>query len=185
MSRYLAAHQGYHLSNDLVYINQLPLRSTLLEQQAGSADNFRGTGCVFDHSRRRFARLFHIGMIAVEPAQAGVGVRDSSGNRLIHFVRQGGRQLSHGGDTANVREVRLRLTQSLFGLLALGDVGGTANELHQIPGRVQNRMSDSVEVFYRATWKENSEFNFVIRLSAYRLIDCFPPPGSIIRMNAL
>ena len=76
MSRYLAAHQGYHLSNDLVYINQLPLRSTLLEQQAGSADNFRGTGCVFDHSRRRFARLFHIGMIAVEPAQAGVGVGD-------------------------------------------------------------------------------------------------------------
>src|SRR5437899_12484303 len=124
MSRYLAAHQGYHLSNDLVYINQLPLRSTLLEQQAGSADNFRGTGCVFDHSRRRFARLFHIGMIAVEPAQAGVGVRDSSGKWLIHFVRQGGRHLSPGGDTANVREVRLRLTQSVKAHLAIASTVG-------------------------------------------------------------
>src|SRR5438132_120805 len=106
-------------------------------------------------------------------------------NWLIDFVRQGGRQLSHGGDTANVREVRLRLTQSLFGLLALGDVGRTTHELHQIPGRVQNRMSDSVEVSYLAIWKKKSELNFVIRFFTYCLIDCLLPLGSIVRMNAL
>ena len=59
-------------------------------------------------SRRSFARLFHIGLIARKPSQAGIGVGDGGGNRLIHFVRQRGGQLSHGGHPADVCEIRLR-----------------------------------------------------------------------------
>src|SRR5260370_11267517 len=40
-------------------------------------------------------------------------------NRLVYFVRQGGSQLSHGGHAADVCEIRLRLPQHLFSLLAL------------------------------------------------------------------
>ena len=64
---------------------------------------------ILDGSR---ARLFQIGLIARKPAQAGIGVGDSGGNRLIHFVRQGGGQLSHGGHPVDACEIRLRLAQS-------------------------------------------------------------------------
>src|SRR6266404_8970305 len=131
------------------------------------------------------ARLFHIGAIAREPAQAGIGVGDGGGNRLIHFVRQGGSQLSHGGHAADMGEIRLRLAKRFFGQLALGDVRRAANELRQIPGCVQNRMADSVYVFDSAAWKKDSEFHFVTRLFSDCSIDCLLPPGSILRMNAL
>ena len=81
--------------------------STLLEEQADPADDFRRTRCVFHDSRRSLARLFHIRMIARKPAQAGIGIGDSGGNRLIHFVRQRGGQFSHGGYAVDLCEIRL------------------------------------------------------------------------------
>ncbi len=62
--------------------------------------------CVFDNSHRRGARLFDVWGVARQPAQAGIGVGDGGGNRLIHFVRQGGSQLSHTGHPAGVCEIR-------------------------------------------------------------------------------
>src|SRR5207245_6743409 len=111
--RCLAAQEDDHLSNDFVYINQLPLRSTLLEEQAGSADDFPSTGCIFDDSRCSMAGLFHIGMIARKPAQASVGVGDGRGNRLIHFMCERSRQLSHGGHPVCLLEVPPRLAEEL------------------------------------------------------------------------
>jgi hypothetical protein len=45
-------------------------------------------------------------------------------------VGQRSSQLSHRRDAADAREIRLRLAQSFFGLLALRDVAGAANKLH-------------------------------------------------------
>ena len=78
---------------------------------------------VFHDSHRSRARLFEIRGIASEPAQTGVGVGDGGGDRLVHLVRQGGRQLSHGGHPVDVCEIRLRLTQRFFGALLLGQGG--------------------------------------------------------------
>src|SRR5882672_6931967 len=64
----------------------------------------------------------HIRMIARKPTQAGVGVGDGGGNRLVHFVSQSGSQLSHGGHPADAREIRLRLTQRLLGTFSVLDV---------------------------------------------------------------
>ncbi len=119
MSRYLAAQEGNHLSNYFVYINRLPLRRTLLEELADPADDFGRTLCVFHDTQRRRARLFEIRRVASEPAQARVGVGGRGGNRLSHFVRQGGSQLSHGGHPGDVREIRSRPTQRFFGALPL------------------------------------------------------------------
>ena len=45
----------------------------------------------------------------------------------------GGGQFTHGGDPADVREVRLRLTQRFFGLLALnGDTRQMGDLLDEI-----------------------------------------------------
>jgi len=107
VSRYLVAHQGDHLSNDLVNIDRLPLWSTLVEQEANSTDDLRRAGCVFHHSRRGSARFFHIRALAVEPAQAGVGIGKSGGNWLVHFVCEGSSQLSHRSDPADPCEIRL------------------------------------------------------------------------------
>src|ERR1700674_285654 len=136
VSRCLVAHQDDHLSDHFIYIHQLPLRSTLLEKQPDPVDNFRRPGCVFHDSQGSLARLFQIGLIAREPAQAGIGVGDGGGNRLFHFVCQGSSQLSQGGHPADVCEIRLRLTQSPFS--AITGFLTSPLYLHQ-PGDQQRR----------------------------------------------
>jgi len=63
--------------------------------------------------------FFHVGAIARKPAQAGIGIGDGSGNRLIHLVRQGSGQFSHGGHPADACQFRLRLAPRFFRMLAL------------------------------------------------------------------
>src|SRR5258708_9576584 len=62
-------------------------------------------------------------------------------------------------------------TGRLLCSLAFGDVRRATHEFHQIPGCVQNRMTDSVDVFDNATWKKDSEFQLVMRLLSYRAIE--------------
>jgi len=62
-------------------------------------------------------------VVASEPAQAGFGVGGCGGNRLGHFVRQRGSQLSHGGHPVDVCEIRPRLTERFFNALLLGQGG--------------------------------------------------------------
>jgi hypothetical protein len=69
-------------------------------------------------------------------------------------------------------------------MLALGDVRRAPHELHQIPGCVQNRMADGVDVFDGAARKKDSEFQFVFQLFIDCSIDCPLPLGSILRMSA-
>src|SRR5882672_447299 len=114
----LAAQEDDHLSNDFVYIHQLPFWITLLEEQPNPADDFRRTHSVFRASHGSRARFFHIWGVARQPANAGIGVGDGGANRLVHFVRQGSSQLSHGRHPADVCEIRLRLARSLFRPLA-------------------------------------------------------------------
>src|SRR5260370_27933855 len=68
--------------------------------------------------------------------------------------------------------------------LALGDVRRAPHELHQIPGCVQTRMADGVDVFDGAARKKDSEFQFVFQLFSDCSIDCPLPLGSILRMSA-
>jgi hypothetical protein len=57
-------------------------------------------------------------LIARKPAQASTGVGDCCGNRLIHFVRQGGSQLPHTAHPVGAYEIRMGLTQRLLSLPA-------------------------------------------------------------------
>ena len=52
--------------------------------------------------------------------------------------------------------------QQQLGPLALGDVRRAAYELHQILGRIQDRMAGRVDVFDRPVRKKDSEFHLVI-----------------------
>ena len=81
------------------------------------------------HGDDSFARFFDIGLITVEPAQAGVGIGNGGRDRLIHFVREGSSQLSHRGHPAHPCQIRLCLTQSHFG--AIAGLLNTPFHLHQ------------------------------------------------------
>src|SRR5713101_9675981 len=54
VSRGLAAQQNDHLTDDFVYIHQLPWRNTLLEEQAGPADDVGTIGSLQPRLRSRF-----------------------------------------------------------------------------------------------------------------------------------
>src|SRR5712664_2497812 len=85
----------------------------------------------------------------------------------------------------DLSKLHFALPDLLFRLLSFGNICRATHELHQIPGCVQNRMADRVDVFDSAARKKDSEFQFVIRLFTYGSIDCPLPLGSILRMNAL
>jgi len=77
VSRRLAAQEDDHLSNDFVYVYELPLRSTLLEEQPNPADDFRRTHSVFRASLAAARASSTLG-VARQPANAGVGVGDGA-----------------------------------------------------------------------------------------------------------
>jgi hypothetical protein len=58
------------------------------------------------------------------PSIVGSPQSNGSSNRLVHFVRQGGSQLTHRGHSADVCEIRLRLAQRFVGVLLLGQPDG-------------------------------------------------------------
>src|SRR6266478_2737896 len=88
-------------------------------------------------------------------------------------------------EVQDMPELSFALADFLFRLLALGDVCRAAHEFRHIPGGVENRMADGVDMFDRAVWKWDSEFDFIIRLFTYCSIDCLLPLDSILWMNAL
>ena len=119
VSHGFAAQQDDHLPDQVVHIHRRPFRCALLEEQENPADDFGRACSVLDDSHRRGTRLFDVRVVAAEPEHAGIGVGEGGSDRLIHFMRQRDRQLAHGGHPADVGEIRLRLTQGSFGLLAL------------------------------------------------------------------
>jgi hypothetical protein len=112
----LAAQKDSQLSNGFVYIDQFLARRTFLEKQANPTDDFRCPCYVFHNSQHSLACLFQIGVIALEPPQAGFGIDERGGNRLIDRVCKRSGQLSHRGHSADAFEIRLRLAKGLFGI---------------------------------------------------------------------
>src|SRR6267378_6817793 len=128
----LAAQEDDYFANDFVHIDQFLLRSNILEKQADAADDFRGALSIFDDSGGSRAGLFNVGRVAGEPAQAGAGVGAGGGNRLLHFVREGGGQLAHGGHAADARQIFLGFAQRLRSTLALLDVDSGSVPLNDV-----------------------------------------------------
>src|SRR5205807_8808696 len=177
------------LSNNLVYIHELPLRSAFLEELADAADDFPRALSVFHDSRSSRARLFDVWSVACEPAQASISVGAGSGDWLIHFVRQGSGQLSHGSHPADAREIRLRLTQSLQGLfrpLAFGHVDRCAHVFKEIAGQVANGMPCRPNILNFSPRKDYSEDHVKVRTFLWPFKKDFSAhPISILWMNAL
>jgi len=115
-------------------VHKLPFRSPFLEEVADPADNFRGARSVFydSHGSRR-APLPHLGDPRVSQRKHVLALVTAAGNWLIHFVRQGRSEFSHGGRPADACKIRLRLAERFFSLLALdGDTREMGDSLYDI-----------------------------------------------------
>ena len=77
---------------------------------------------VLDDALNGGARFAKLRRVAPEPAQGRLGVGDNRGKRLVHFVRDRGRQLAEGGDARDMSELSLSLLEGLLSLLGIGDV---------------------------------------------------------------
>src|SRR5258708_20537892 len=66
---------------------------------------------VIDNTFRRASRSGEVRSSAIEPAQTSFGVGDDGGERLVHFMRDGGGQLAQGCYAHAIRPVRLRVPQ--------------------------------------------------------------------------
>ena len=133
----LAAQEDDHLANDLVQINRLPLRSALPEEQARPADDVRRARSVLHDAHRGRARFREIRGLPREPVQAGVGVGDDRGDRLVHLVGQGRGQRAHGRHPIDVGEIGPRLAQRFFRALLL-EQGGAQREGEQDERRARD-----------------------------------------------
>src|SRR5882762_3277686 len=179
----LAAEEDDYLANDFVHIDQFLLRSNILEKQADAADNFRGALSIFDDSGGGRAGLFDVGSVAGEPAQAGAGVGAGGGNRLLHFVREGGGQLSHGGDAADACQIGLRLAQSLLGTLAFLDVDSGSVPFDDVAGIIAEGDAAGQPPAVIAVGPTQADSYFGRLASGEGRTPLVDVPGEIIRMN--
>ena len=60
-------------------------------------DHLAGPDAAVDDPFRRAPRSCQVGNIAAKPAQAGLGVGDDGGERLVHLMGNGGGQFAEGG----------------------------------------------------------------------------------------
>ncbi len=104
---------------------------------------------------------------------------------MIHFVRQGGSQLPHGGHAVDPCEIRLRLAQRLFCPLALGYVDHSTDEFNEIAGLAWNGMAYHVDVSDPAAGMNDSVIQLELRVLTRCCLDRFANFGLIIRMDAL
>jgi hypothetical protein len=83
---------------------------------------------IANNAANRFAGFGEVRRIPRQPAQAGVGISDYCGQRLIDFVRDRGGQLSERGHPRDVGPFRLRFEQRFFGPLAAERLMARRNE---------------------------------------------------------
>src|SRR5262249_25025954 len=119
---YFTLYQANNLLNGFVDVQGGLLGAIFLDQGANPPDHIAGALPVPDNALYCLPRFLQVWSPACEPPQTGVGVGYDGREWLIDLVSNGGRYLSHGRDPRHMSQLRLRLTQGRFGLLALGDV---------------------------------------------------------------
>jgi hypothetical protein len=90
----LTPHQGDDLANDVIDVERRSLGVGLYRQRADTLDHLHRPIAIVDDPLQGATRFNQVGSSAIEPAQAGLGVGDDCGERLVHFVGDRGSQLS-------------------------------------------------------------------------------------------
>src|SRR4051794_15323906 len=116
----LVAGQFDDFLDGAIQLYRVPSSRCLPGERADALYDVTGSVAVPDDAVERLLRLLHVGCWGAEPTERGMGVGDSSGNRLAHLVRDRGGDLPHGGDPAGMRQCRLTLAVTPLVLARVG-----------------------------------------------------------------
>src|SRR4030095_14589487 len=139
-------------------------RRRFLDECANPTDDFTGSMAVCDDELRRVPGLLQGGSVARQPTPTGTGIVDHRGERLVDFVGNRGGHLSQSRHARDVGQLRLRFSQGLFGLFALGDVAQGADQPHHGAVRVPDRFTHALHEPHRTIRTDNTTFE-IIKLS--------------------
>ena len=176
--------QADHLVDDFIDVERRLLIGSLVDQRADALDHFARPVAVLDDGLHRAARFLQVGRVAVEPAQAGCGVGDDGGQRLVHLMGDRGGELPERRHARDMRKFRLRLMQLLFGSLARRDVRHRADKF-DAAGCIRYRMRRGMDMFDRAVGHQQPIFVIEILAVAGRAVDGLLHARPIVGMNAL
>ncbi|MNQ61137.1 hypothetical protein D3C85_754460 [compost metagenome] len=116
--RQVGGGQAHDLTDQLIDMHRQPLRRHLFGEYAKRLDNVGGAGAVRANVFQSLNRLFQIGLIALEPAQAGRGIGHDAQQRLADFMGNRSRKLAHDLEVRATRQFRPGTAQVRFHLRA-------------------------------------------------------------------
>ena len=113
-TRRLAPDQRHHFLDQVIQVEQAPLRPGLADQRADPLNDLARALAVGDHVPDRRLHFVKPRNIAIEPAQAGLAMGHDRGQRLVDLVRDGCGDRTQGGHARDMGNLRLRLVQLRF-----------------------------------------------------------------------
>ncbi|MHC2558921.1 hypothetical protein ACVIVD_000915 [Bradyrhizobium liaoningense] len=117
MAGHLTLNERHRLPYDDIGVERSHVGVGALGERSNATDHVAGTRAILDDPLDGAAGRLEVGRTALQPGEAGVGVCDHSGERLIDFVGNGSGQLTQGRDTRHMGEFGLGLAQCVFGLI--------------------------------------------------------------------
>ena len=157
--------QRQDLPDRVIRVERNVVRLAMFEQLANARDHLACTRALLDDAFERLRYLLDIGGSVGQPSERSVSIGDDRRERLVDFMGDGRRELTHRREPRHARELRLRLVHGRVGADALGLVRRDANVL--LSGLVE-RLADAMKVLDRP----------VAQLGAERDVEGFPVPGS-------
>src|ERR1700738_955810 len=122
MPLHLAVGERQHLSDGVVDVERRDLRPGFLRERPQPTDHVGRALAVAHYLPERLTRFLEFGRVPLKPAQPGAPLTHDGGERLIDLVCDRGGELAHGREPCSAGELRLRISQRLLGMPALGDV---------------------------------------------------------------
>ena len=119
----LTLHQRDDLPDDVIEVERQLLHVGLFRERPDTSDHLACPVAVvrLTHSTERRAAA-RSGVSRSSQRRAGLGVSDHRGERLVHFMSDGGRQFAQRRHPRDMREFRSRLAQLLLGLFRRSDI---------------------------------------------------------------
>ena len=133
---HVVPHELRHFADDVVDVERQVLEGALLEQNPQSLDDLGRTLVVGHDVVEDLAQLLEIRRVGLQVLLGDFRVVENRRQGLVELVRQRRRQLAHGRDAADVRQLLTEPSRLALRLRARERVGhGLANEvqlLHQL-----------------------------------------------------
>src|ERR1700676_2960241 len=137
----LTLHQRDDLPDDVIDVERDLLNAGLVRERPDAPDHLTRPISVVYYPFHRAAHCIQVGSFAVEPPQTGLRVGDDGGERLVHFMGDGGCQLAQHRHARYVCKLHLRLAQGFRGEHMFGKVSADREHgLHPLRGRPQRRI---------------------------------------------